>query len=88
MKSDLTAEEKRKGLGLEIKDVLAGAAFPFMLTLILSATVLNFIAYGGDDLGIQILILVVGEIMIIVATVIFGKQNGVTAYKKTIQNTQ
>ena len=89
MKSDLTAEEKRKGLGLEIKDVLAGAAFPFMLTLILSATVLNFIAYGGgDDLGIQILILVVGEIMVIAATVIFGKQNGATAYKKTIQNTQ
>ncbi len=89
MKNNLTQQENRKALAFEAKDMLAGAAFPFMLTLILSATVMSFIAYGGgNDLGIQILILVAGENLLIAATVIFGKQNGVAAYKKTVQNAQ
>ena len=71
---------------LELKDLLVGAAFPFMLSLILCSTIISYVGYGGDDLGLKIVILLVGEIMIIAATVIFGKQNGATAYKKTVQN--
>lgn len=71
----------------EARDMLAGAAFPLMLTVILSATVISFIAYGGSDIVLKALILAAGEVMVIAATVIFGKQNGVTAYKKTVDHT-
>ena len=71
---------------LELKDLLVGAAFPFMLSLILCTTVVSYVGYGGDDLGLKIVVLLVGEVLIIAATVIFGKQNGATAYKKTVQN--
>jgi len=83
----LTSKEWGKKILLELKDMLIGAAFPFMLTLILSATIISYSAYGNEEeLGLKILVLVVGEILIIAATVIFGKQNGVTAYKRTVQN--
>ena len=72
---------------MEIVDLLSGAAFPFMLTAILSATIISYISYGEEDLGLQILILAVGEALLVAATAIFGKQNGVTAYRRTVQNT-
>lgn len=76
-----------KKIWYEFLDMLAGAAFPFMLMLILGATVIGFVAYNGkDDVPLQAVILAVGEIMLIAATVIFGKQNGASAYKKTIFN--
>lgn len=85
----LTAKERGKKFLLEFKDMLIGAAFPFMLMLILSASIISYIAYSGsEDLGMKILILVVGEVMVFAATVIFGRQNGATAYKKTLQNGQ
>ena len=72
---------------LELKDLLVGAAFPFMLSLILCSTIISYAAYGNaDDIGLKIVVLLVGEVLIIAATVIFGKQNGMTAYKKTVQN--
>lgn len=72
---------------LELKDLIVGAAFPFMLSVILSSTIISYAAYGSeDDLGLKIVVLLVGEVLIIAATVIFGKQNGATAYKKTVQN--
>ena len=72
---------------LELTDLLVGAAFPLMLSLILSSTVISYAAYGNeDDLALKIVVLLVGEVLIIAATVIFGKQNGTTAYKKTVQN--
>ena len=71
----------------EILDLLAGAAFPFMLMLILSATVIGFISYGGkEDIALKAVILVAGELLLVAATVIFGKQNAASAYKKSIQN--
>ena len=70
----------------ELKDLLVGAAFPFMLSLILSTTIISYVGYGGEDLGLKIVVLLVGEVLIIAATVIFGKQNGIAAYKKTVQN--
>lgn len=57
-----------------------------MLSLILSSTVISYVGYGGKDLGLKIVVLLVGEVMVIAALVIFGKQNGATAYKKTVQN--
>lgn len=65
--------------------MLIGAAFPFMLMCFLSASVISFTT-ASDEVPLQILILVIGEILMCGAYVIFGKQNGVTAYKKKIQN--
>ena len=86
-KEKLTAKEWGKKILLELKDLLAGAAFPLMLSLILSSTVISYAAYGNEeDLRLKIVVLVVGEVLVFAATVIFGKQNGVTAYKRTVQN--
>lgn len=83
----LTSKDWGKKILLELKDLVTGAAFPLMLSLILSSTVISYAAYGNeDDLGLKIVVLVVGEVLVFAATVIFGKQNGVTAYKRTVQN--
>ena len=72
---------------LELKDLIIGAAFPLMLSIILSSTIISYSDYGSDDdMALKIAALLVGEVLIIAATVIFGKQNGATAYKKTVQN--
>ena len=80
---ELDAKQKRQKILLEIKDFLIGSAFPFMLQLVLSASVILFADYN-DDVAIQAFALVVGEIMLIVAYVIFGRQNGISAYRKTV----
>ena len=86
-KEKIASEDWGKKFLLELKDLLVGAAFPLMLSLILSSTIISYAAYGNeDDLGLKIVVLLVGEVLIIAATVIFGKQNGMTAYKKTVQN--
>lgn len=56
-----------------------------MLQLILSASVIMLSAYGGDT-AIEILIIVVGELMLGAAYFIFGRQNGVSAYRKAVIN--
>ena len=59
MKTKLTARETHLKIRGEILDLLAGAAFPFMLMLILSATVIGFISYGGkEDIALKAVILV------------------------------
>ena len=85
MENKLSSEEKRKKFLLELKDLLTGAAFPIMLMCFLSASIISFTT-ASEELPMQILILVIGEILLCGAYVIFGKQNGVTAYRKTIQN--
>ena len=79
---ELNAKQKRQKVLLEIVDFLSGAAFPLMLQLVLSASVILFADYS-DEPAIQGVALAVGEIMVIAAYVIFGKQNGVSAYRKT-----
>lgn len=74
-----------KKLGLELKDLLAGAAFPFMLQLIFSASVILFASYT-EELGLSIAALVFGEILLSGAYAIFGRQNGAVAYRRTVQN--
>lgn len=81
---ELTTKQKRQRILLEIKDILQGAAFPVMLQLVLSASIILFADYSLE-VGIQVFALVFGEILLVGSYVIFGRQNGVTAYKRTIQ---
>ena len=77
----LTKEEKSKKIRLEIIDLLAGAAFPLMLMLIFGASILSFCSTG--EVPIRILVLVIGEVMLCAAYFVFGRQNGVTAMRRT-----
>ena len=77
---------KRKVL-LEIKNFLLDLAFPFMLMLVISATVIAYASYT-DDLAVSLIALIGGEIMLAASLVIFGRANGSTAYNKTMLNKQ
>lgn len=78
----ITYSKKRKLL-LEVKDMLSGIAFPFMISLIFSSTIIAFSAYRGD-LAVSLIALIGGEIMFVAAMIIFGRANGVVAYKKAV----
>ena len=80
---ELNSKQKWQRILLEIRDFCVGAAFPLMLQLVLSASVILF-ADANGELAIQAFALVVGEIMLIAAYVIFGRQNGISAYRKTV----
>ena len=54
-----------------------------MLQLVLSVSVILFADYN-EDVAIQVFALVVGEIMLLAAYVIFGRQNGSSAYRKAV----
>lgn len=82
----LTNEEKNKKFWLELKDLLVGAAFPVMLMLIFGASILSFCSTG--EIPIRILVLVIGEVMLAVAYFVFGRQNGVTAMRKTVSQSK
>ena len=74
---------KGKKIRLELADMLAGAAFPLMLMVILSASILSFATSG--DFVMDIIVLVIGELLIIAVLMIFGRQNGAYAYRKSVQ---
>ncbi len=80
----ITYSGKRKFL-FEVKDMLAGIAFPFIVSLIFSATIISFAAYEGD-LGVSLVALIGGEALFIASLVVFGRANGMAAYKKTVLN--
>ncbi len=71
----------------ETKDLFAGAAFPFMLMVILCATIISYASYGVD-VGLSVAALVLGDLFLVIAYVIFGKQNGVSAVRRTIQQSK
>lgn len=77
----ITYSKKRKFL-FEIKDMLAGIAFPFIVSVIFSSTVIAFSDF--DDIGISLLALLGGEALFIAAMIVFGRANGAAAYKKTV----
>lgn len=81
---ELTAKQKRQSILLEIKDILQGAAFPLMLQLVLSVSLILFADYSAE-VGIQIFALIFGELLLIGSYLVFGRQNGVTAYRRAIQ---
>ncbi len=62
-------------------------AFPFIITLVISSTILVFASYSGE-LAVSIIATVGGEAMLIAALIIFGRANGSAAYKKTALNSQ
>ena len=75
----INSKDLGKKFLLELKDLLVGAAFPFMLSVILCTTVVSNFVYGGEDMGIKIVILLVGEVLIIAAKVIILNQTGTAA---------
>jgi hypothetical protein len=80
----LSGKEFRDKLWAEIKDLCTGAAFPLMIQMVFSASVILFCDYS-EELGLQIAALILGEILILGAYIIFGRQNGIVAAKKTNQ---
>lgn len=76
-------QNKGKKIRLELVDLLSGAAFPFMLMIVLSASIMSFAS--SDDVILNMVIIVIGEILLAAVLVIFGRQNGVVAYRKSVQ---
>lgn len=76
----MTYSKKRKVL-FEIKDMLAGIAFPFMISIIFSSTIIAYSAYKVE-LTVKLLSLLGGEALFIAALIIFGRANGGSAYRK------
>lgn len=72
---------------LETLDILSDVAFPQIVMIVISTTIISFASYSGD-LGISLLALIGGEIMMTAALVIFGRANGNAAYNKTVLNNQ
>ncbi len=87
IKSEQTAVDLKRKVLLETKNFLIDLAFPFMLMLVISATILSYASYA-DDLAVSLIALIGGEIMLAGALVIFGRANGSTAYNKTMLNAQ
>jgi hypothetical protein len=86
LKSDLTSEQRREKVLWEIKDLLQGMAFPFIIMVIFSTTILMFA--GFDDDTVKAVATIGGEVLLIAAFIIFGRQNGATAYRKYILGEQ
>lgn len=76
--------DKNKAYLAEIIDLLAGAAFPLMLQLILGASIISYAGYGSDA-GFSVLAVAIGEILLVAAYFVFGRQNGITAKMKSVQ---
>lgn len=91
MEDEIKSERRDVGAGrkalLETKDILIGVAFPFILMLVISSTVLAYASYT-DDLAVSLIALIGGEIMIAASLVLFGRANGSAAYNKTLLNAQ
>ncbi|MCD8206087.1 MAG: hypothetical protein LUD29_05700 [Clostridia bacterium] len=68
----------------EFVDLLAGAAYPFIIQLVFSATVMVF-ANAMDSPWIVIIALVIGEGLLIGAYVLFGMRSGSVAYSRYVQ---
>ena len=86
MTTEFSSADKRKAVGYEIRDLLAGSAFPIMLQLVFSASIILFADSSLGELALQIVALVFGEGLLIGAYLIFGRQNGIAAVRKSVQN--
>lgn len=78
--------KKAKKFLLEAKDMLAGAAFPFMLMLILGVSFIGMVPTLTGDKVLSIVLLVIGEVLFALALIIFGKQSGVTSVRKLVSH--
>ena len=79
METKLSRSDRRQKILYEISDLLLGALLPFVITCILSSAIIMFAA--SQDLAIQLIAVVGGDIFLIAAFVAFGKQNGAHAYR-------
>ncbi len=79
---ETTDNKKSNKILYEIRDMLTGAAFPIMLQLIFSTSIILFADYNEEPV-LQVFVLVFGEILLAGAYVVFGRQNGLAAYRRT-----
>ena len=87
IKSERQAVDLKRKVLLEIKNILIDLAFPLMLMLVISATIIAYASYT-DDIAVSLIALIGGEIMLTASLVIFGRANGSAAYNKTLLNVQ
>lgn len=80
---ETTDNKKSNKILYEIRDMLTGAAFPVMLQLIFSTSIILFADYNEEPV-LQVFVLVFGEILLAGAYVVFGRQNGLAAYRRTV----
>lgn len=81
--------QRGRMLWYEILDLLAGAAFPLMLQMIISVTFIGMTtSIISSDIALSIVMLVLGEGFLAVAYVIFGRQNGVTSVRKILNHSK
>lgn len=78
---------KGRKVWLEILNFLTDLAFPVIVSIVLSSTVLLYAEYTAD-LAVSLIALIGGEIMLFAALVMFGRANGTAAYDKTLTNVQ
>lgn len=71
---------KKRLIKEEFFDICAGIAFPMIVQLMFSATIIIFADYVGTSLWISILALVIGEGFILAAYYLFGNKSGSVAY--------
>jgi len=79
----ITYSAKRK-FWLELCDLLQGTAFPFIIMVIFSSTIIAFTA--SEDLVVSLIALIGGEALLCAALIMFGRANGSEAYRKTVEN--
>lgn len=88
----MSENKSEKGLRFwyELRDLLAGAAFPFMLQLIINATFIGLTSsiIQTNDIALSIVMLSIGEVLMGVAYFIFGRQNGATSVKKILNHSK
>lgn len=77
---------KKRRIWFEIKDILAGCAFPFIIMVIFSATIIAFSCGSDVELYVRLIALIGGELMLAAALFVFGRTNGSEAYRKTVEN--
>lgn len=84
MQTELTPQQKRQKILWEARDLLLGAAFPFIIMCIFSSTIIMFA--DMNDLAVRLIAVIGGDILLAAAYVIFGRQNGATGYRKYYLN--
>lgn len=82
MEINFTSQQKRRKFFLELKDLVLGAVYPFVLMCVLSVSIIALAL--TDDVVLNVIGVCVGEVFLFVAYVIFGRQSGITAYKRTV----
>lgn len=70
------APSKKRKVWLEIKDILAGCAFPFIIMVVFSSTLIMFSVSDTAELFLRLISVCGGELVLAIALFIFGRTNG------------